>query len=60
MEKVRLEIREDLQTTSIEVTTSSLDVAGEEQFLFTQAKKENDPEEQTLQPGDQSRQDAKE
>ena len=33
-EKIRLKIREDIQTTSIEVTTSSSDVADEEQILF--------------------------
>ena len=37
-EKINLEIREDLQTTPIEVITSSSDVADEEQFFFTQAK----------------------
>ena len=36
-EKVRLEIREDIQTTPIEVTTSSSDFADEEQLFFTQA-----------------------
>ena len=34
-EKIRLKIREDIQTTPIEVTTSSSDVAGEEQFFLT-------------------------
>ena len=34
-EKIRLKIREDIQTTPIEVTTSSSDVADEEQFFFT-------------------------
>ena len=36
-EKIGLEIREDVQTTPIEVTFSSYDIADEEQFLFTQA-----------------------
>ena len=36
-EKIRLKIREDIQTTRIEETTSSSDVADEEQFFFTQA-----------------------
>ena len=33
-EKIRLKIREDIQTTPIEVTNSSSDVADEEQFFF--------------------------
>ena len=33
--KIRLNIREDIQTTPIVVTTSSSDVADEEQFFFT-------------------------
>ena len=36
-EKICLKIREDNQITPIEVTTSSSDVADEEQFFFTQA-----------------------
>ena len=35
--KTRLKIREDIPTTPIEVTTSSSDVADEEQIFFTQA-----------------------
>ena len=35
-EKIHLKIREDVQTTPIEVSTSSSDVADEEQFFFTQ------------------------
>ena len=34
-EKIRFKIREDIHTTPIEVTTSSSDVADEEQFFFT-------------------------
>ena len=34
-EKIHLKIREDVQTTPIEVSTSSSDVADEEQFFFT-------------------------
>ena len=34
-EKMRLKIREDIQTTPIDVTTSSSDVTVEEQFFFT-------------------------
>ena len=33
-ERIRLKIREDVRTTPIEVTTSSSDVADEEQFFF--------------------------
>ena len=36
-EKIQLKIRDDVQTTPIEVTTSSSDVADEEQFFFAQA-----------------------
>ena len=36
MEMIHLKIREDLQTTPIEVITSSSDVEDEEQFFFTQ------------------------
>ena len=45
-EKIRLKIRDDIQTTPIEVTTSPSDVADEEQFFFTQAdapSQENKP-----------------
>ena len=43
-EKIRLKIREDIQTTPIEVTTSSSDVADEEQFFFTHADDKNELE----------------
>ena len=59
-EKIRLKIREDLQTTPIEVTTSSSDVADEEQFFFAQADGEDETEEQTLERKKQSRQKATE
>ena len=58
-EKIRLKIREDIPTTPIEVTTSSSDVADEEQFVFTQANKNDESEEQTLERKKQSRQNAK-
>ena len=58
-EKIRLKIREDIQTTPIDVTTSSSDVADEEQFLFTQADNNNESEEQTLERKERSRQNAK-
>ena len=48
-ERIRLKIREDVQTTPIEVTTSSSDVADEEQFFFTQTDDQDETEEQTLQ-----------
>ena len=58
-EKIRLKIREDIQTTPIEVTTSSSDVADEEQFYFTQADNDDESEEQTLERKEQSEQNAK-
>ena len=47
-EKIHLKIREDVQTTHIEVSTSSSDVAYEEQFFFTQTDGQNETEEQIL------------
>ena len=58
-EKIRLKIREDIQTTPIEVTTSSSDVADEEQVFFTQTDNDKESEEQTLERKEQSRQNAK-
>ena len=58
-EKIRLKIREDIQTTPIEVTTSSSDVADEEQFFFTQADNKDKSEKQTLERKEQSKQNAK-
>ena len=58
-EKIRLKIREDIQTTPIEMTTSSSDVADEEQFFFTQEDNNDKPEEQTLERKEQSRQNAR-
>ena len=43
-EKIRLKVREDIQTTPIEATTSSSDVAEEEQFFFTKADKNDESE----------------
>ena len=57
--KIRLEIQEDIQTTPIEVTTSSPDVADEEQFFFTKADNNDNSEEQTFERKEQSRQNAK-
>ena len=51
-EKIHLKIREDIQTTPIEVSTSSSDVADEEQFFFTQTDSQEEIEEQILQRKD--------
>ena len=58
-EKIRLKIRENIQATPIEVTTSSSDVADEEQVFFTQTDDVKEPEEHTLERKEQSRQNAK-
>ena len=58
-EKICLKIREDIQTTPIEVTTSSSDVADEEHIFFTHADDAKESEEQTLERKQQSRQNAK-
>ena len=58
-EKIRFKIREDIQTTPIEVTTSSSDVADEEQGFFTQTDNDKESQEQTLERKEQSRQNAK-
>ena len=53
-ENIHLKIREDVQTTPIEVTTTSLDVADEEHFFFARADGKNETEEQILQRKEQS------
>ena len=58
MEKIRLKIRENIRTTPIEVTTSSSDVAEEEQIFFTEAHDNDESEEQTLERKKQSQQNA--
>ena len=58
-EKIRLKIREDIHTTPIEVTTSSSDVADEEQVFFTHADDTNESQEKTLERKEQLRQNAK-
>ena len=58
-ERIRVKIREDFQTTPIEVTTSSSDVADEDQFFFTQADNNDESEEQTFERKEQSRQNVK-
>ena len=59
-EKIHLKIREDVQTTPIEVTTSSSDNADEEQIFFLQADGEDETEKQILQRKDQSQKKAAE
>ena len=58
-EKIRLKIREEIQTTPIEVTTSSCYVVEEEQFFFKYAGDSNESEGQTLERKEQLRQYAK-
>ena len=57
-ERIRLKIREEVQTTPIEVTTSSSDVADEEQFFFTHTDDQDETEKQILQRKEQSREKA--
>ena len=59
-ERIRLKIRVGVQTTPIEVTTSSSGVADEEQFFFTQTDGEDETEEQILQRKKLSRERAAE
>ena len=59
-EKILLKIREDVQTTPIEVSTSSSDVADEEQFFFTQPDSQDETEEEILQRKKQSQKRAAE
>ena len=59
-EKIHLKIREDVQTTPIEVSTSSSDVADEEHFFFTQPDSQDETEEQILQRKEQLHQNAAE
>ena len=47
--KIHLKLREDVQTTPIEMTTSSSDVADEENFFFTQEDGQVKSEEQIHQ-----------
>ena len=57
-ERIRFNIREDVQTTPIEVTTSSSDVADEEQFFVTQTDDQDETEKQTPKRKQQSREKA--
>ena len=59
-EKNHLKIGEDVHTTPIEVSTSSSDVADEEQFFFTQTDSQDETEEQILQRKEQSQEKAAE
>ena len=54
-EKIHLKIREGVSTTRIEVTTSSSDVADEEQVFFTQTDDQDETAEQILQRKGKSR-----
>ena len=47
-QKIRFKIREDVQTTPMEVKTSCSDVAEDEQMFFTQRDSEDEIQEQTL------------
>ena len=57
-ERIRLKIREDVQTTPIGVTTSSSDVADEEQFFFTHTDDPDETEKQIVQRKEQSHEKA--
>ena len=59
-EKIHLKIREDVQTTPIEVITSSSGVADEEQFFLTQTDDEDETEQQIPQQKEKSRKKATE
>ena len=59
-EKIHLKIRENIQTTPLEVSTSSSDVADEGQVFFTQTDNQNETEEQILQRKKQSQKKAAE
>ena len=58
-EKIGLKIREDIQTTPVEVTTSFSDVVDEEQFFFTEADNKNESQELNLERKELFRQNAK-
>ena len=55
-DRIRRKTRENIQTTPIEVATSSSYVADEEQFFFTQADNSDESEEQALERKEQCRQ----
>ena len=58
-EKIHFKIRENIQTTPIEVTTPSSDAADEVQFFLNHQGKENESEEQTFKGKEQSQKDAR-
>ena len=60
MEKIHLKIRDDVQTTPLEVSTSSSEVADEQEFFFTQPDSQDEIEEQILQREEQSQKNAAE
>ena len=55
MEEISVKIQEDVQTTLIEVITSSSDVADKKQSFFTQRNGEDEREEQMVERKEQSR-----
>ena len=57
-ETIHLKIGEDVQTTHIEVSTASSDVADKKQFFFTQTDGQDETEEQILQRKEQSQKKA--
>ena len=59
-EKIHLKIREGVQTTPIDVSTSSSDVADGEQFFFTQPDNQDETAEQIIQRKQQSQKNAAE
>ena len=58
--KIHLKIREDVQTTHIEVSTPSSDVADEEYFFFTQTDSQDESEQRIPQRKEQSQKKAAE
>ena len=56
--KIRFKTREELQTTHIDVTTSSSDVAAEEQIFFTPTDEEDEFEKQGVGSKNHSRKNA--
>ena len=58
-EKISLKIWKDIQTTPIQVTTYTSDVADEEHFFFTQADINDESEKQTIERKEQCRQNAR-
>ena len=59
-EKIHLKIRQDVQITPFEMSTSSSDVADEKQFFFTQTDSQEETDEQILQRKKQSQKKAAE